>query len=291
VNIGATGFQAKISRDGRTIVSDAKDSTGITSAAIWQGGVNWKTLGGVANGRAVDGVISSAWSVDGDGSAIAGLAWITGGKAHAFRWNAQDGMVDLGSLQGDSSRANAISANGKVIVGWDANPFPSDYPYWRGAVWTEGAERLMHPFGWIGQSEGTNRDGTIIVGHGHPKSYRHAVIFTAANGRIRDLGAIVRGSTPDERDQENMSIAFAVSDDGSVVVGSSGWMPPLDAFIWRKGMAKMVKLSDYLTEAGVAGFEKWQLVVANSISPGGKIIAGVGINPDGFAEGWIAELP
>jgi hypothetical protein len=46
----------------------------------------------------------------------------------------------------------------------------------------------------------------------------------------------------------------------------------------------------------MAGFGEWRLVVANSVvansvSPNGKIIAGTGINPAGLAEGWIATLP
>jgi hypothetical protein len=53
----------------------------------------------------------------------------------------------------------------------------------------------------------------------------------------------------------------------------------------------MVKLATYLADRGVTGFAEWRLVVANSISPNGKIIAGTGINPAGFAEGWIATLP
>ena len=51
-----------------------------------------------------------------------GLAWVTSGKAHGFRWDAQRGMTDLGSLQKMSSRVNAVSADGNVIVGWDDNP-------------------------------------------------------------------------------------------------------------------------------------------------------------------------
>jgi len=131
---------------------------------------------------------------------------------------AHNGMVDLGSLQNDSSRVNAVSADGNVIVGWDANPWPSDYYYWRGAVWWQGLERLLNPFGWIGQAEGTNENGSVIVGRGHPSAYRHAYRFTAWDGHFEELGALPRGLTADQSDQEDTSIAYAVSDDGNVVV-------------------------------------------------------------------------
>ena len=60
------------------------------------------------------GVISSAYDLNGDGSVVVGLAWINNGKAHAFRWDPVNGMADLVSMQADSSRANAISADGSV---------------------------------------------------------------------------------------------------------------------------------------------------------------------------------
>ena len=53
----------------------------------------------------------------------------------------------------------------------------------------------------------------------------------------------------------------------------------------------MVKLSVYLSILGVTGLEQWRLIVCNSISPDGKIIAGTGINPDDANKEWIARLP
>src|SRR5215831_11567986 len=129
VNIGAVGFTAAISRDGKTIVSDAGDANDITSAAIWQGGTDWKLLGGLPNAQTCDKSLSSAWHVSGDGSVIVGLAWL-GCTAHAFRWDAANGMVDLGSLQGHDSRANAVSADGNVVGGWDEDPYAYAYPSW-----------------------------------------------------------------------------------------------------------------------------------------------------------------
>jgi probable HAF family extracellular repeat protein len=289
-NIGGVGFQAKISRDGKVIVSDATDSQGITSAAIWQGGTNWRTLGGIPNGKTIDGTVSSAYDVSGDGSVIVGLAWHSSGKSRAFLWSAVSGMVDLGSLQNDSSRASAVSGNGSVVVGWDNNSMPSEYLPRRGAIWFESAERLVHPYGWIGEVGGVNFDGHYLVGRGCPAKPRHASLYRADTAVCRDLGAIPRGLSPTIRDQEDMSFANGVSDDGSVVIGASGWMPPLDAFIWLKGQAKIMKLSTYLAESGIMGFEKWTLLYVSAVSPNGKILCGVGVNPASQVEGWIVTL-
>jgi len=86
-----------------------KDSAGLSSAAIWQGGITWKTLGGVPGGQGSGTSLSTAYSVSADGSVIVGLAWITPAIAHGFRWDAQNGMIDLGSLQGRNSRASVVS--------------------------------------------------------------------------------------------------------------------------------------------------------------------------------------
>jgi probable HAF family extracellular repeat protein len=234
--------------------------------------------------------------VSGDGSVIVGLAWVMPSGAHGFRWSAGTGMVDLGSLQGLSSRASTVSGDGNVVAGWDANPRQdSQYNYWRGAIWWQGLERLMNPFGWIGQVEGVNNVGSVLVGRVSPVSPTHAYRFTTWDGRVVELGALPRnpGGAPGPGlgpNYEDISIAYGVSDDGDTVVGSSGYQPPLDAFVWTPATG-MVKASDYLKSKGVSGFDGWTLVVANSVSPNGKIIAGTGINPRGLVEGWIAALP
>jgi probable HAF family extracellular repeat protein len=280
----------KISRDGKVIAGEAKDTNGVTTAAIWQGGTQWRTLGGPPNGRVQDQTLTSTWGINGDGSIIVGLAWVQPTGAHAVRWDAQNGMVDLGSLQNKSSRANAISADGNTIAGWDENPRQDgNHYYWRGAIWWQGLERLMNPYGWIGQAEALNDSGSIVVGRGHPMNTLHAYRFTAWDGAVEDLGAIPRGRGPNEREQEDRSIAAAVSDDGNVVVGQSGWMPPTDAFIWTPE-TKMLKLSDYLAGKGVSGFDRWILVSAVAVSPDGRIISGTGINPNAEPEGWIVKL-
>lgn len=289
VNIGGFTTHARISRDGSTITAEALNAQGLAEAAIWQGNREWKTLGNF--GGFADGVnqsVSTPYSVSRDGKVIVGLSRTTSGKSHAFRWEAATGMVDLGALQGQSSRANAVSADGEVIVGWDDNPLDSGAPPRRGAMWWQGIERLMHPFGWTGEALATNDSGTTIVGYGHPSASRHAYLWTAW-GTLEDLGSLRRSIIPSIQEEEDRSVASAVSDNASVVVGLSGYKPPTDAIIWT-AETKMVKLSDYLKGRGIKVPEDFTLVVANSVSPDGKILAGVGLNAAGALEGWIAKL-
>lgn len=82
------------------------------------------------------------------------------------------------------------------------------------------------------------------------------------------------------------SAAFAVSADGSVVVGESGFA---GAFVWDETNG-MRELDQVLTELGADHFG-WAVESAYGISADGKRIAGEGTNPDGFREAWIATLP
>jgi len=288
VDIGSVSQQVKISRDGATIVGTAKDANGVAYAAIWQSGKQWITLPPPANGRVQDGNVTSGWRVSANGSVIVGLAWVNPKGAEGFRYDVNSGPVTLGTLKGKSSRASVVSGDGNVIAGWDT--VEGSGP-WYGAIWWQGLERLMNPFAQIGQVEGINDTGSVMVGRGHPSNWSHAYRFTSWDGQVVDLGALKRGFLPNTQDTEDTSIALAVSDDSTVVVGFSGYQPPTDAFIWTPD-TKMVKLSDYLTSKGITGHEQWTLINANCVSPDGKIIAGTGLNnPAQRVEGFVIRLP
>lgn len=115
--IGGTHGTA-VSRDGKTIVGDALDERGLEHAAIWMGGEQWRLLGSIASdAQPCDRLLSAAYGTNADGRVVVGLAWNTCRIAHAFRWEETTGMVDLGSTNSKSSRANNVSGDGRVVVG------------------------------------------------------------------------------------------------------------------------------------------------------------------------------
>lgn len=226
-NLGGDTYRASVSRDGRTVVAAARDTQGIKSAAIWQGGRNWRTLGGIPGGVPDEATkdLSSGLAVSGDGSIIVGHANVPNHRGHAFRWDATNGMVDLGVLSGISSSAFAISADGKVIVGWDEDtaPFPSAGRH--GVVWWEGKERLIHPFGYAGTAAATNHNGSWIVGQWHPTNNQPDGLATTYklgvwDGLLENLGAVRQNPIVDRT--QATSEPYAMSDDGRVVVGENG---------------------------------------------------------------------
>ena len=87
--------------------------------------------------------------------------------------------------------------------------------------------------------------------------------------------------------------ALAVSADGSVIVGQSR-MDDLyhsyDAFIWREGEG-MCSIKYLLENDYGLDLTGWQLTEAHDISGDGTRIIGMGYNPDGYEESWMATIP
>jgi uncharacterized membrane protein len=72
-------------------------------------------------------------------------------------------MVDLGSTTANrSSRANDVSGDGRVVVGWQENA----EGFRQGATWVDRRQEIMlNPAGRVaGEARAANRDGSIIVG-------------------------------------------------------------------------------------------------------------------------------
>lgn len=297
INIPGCGG-VSISRDGQTIVG-CLEVNGLLGAGIWQGGQNWRDIGNLG-GRSSSFIVTDAKAVSGDGSIIVGGSYNPEEKYRAFRWTQIEGMVDLGAMtdEGSSgfSRVNGISPDGKVLVGWDQNVEMQDFysrQSRRGAIWWDGAERLIHPFGWAGEAVVTNDVGSVIAGYGHPASDRTAWIFSIWNGQLYDLGALRIGTGEDEPNPTfYTSYPTAMSDDGRVVVGYSG-APPLNfAFIWTPETG-MMYLLDYLKANNVPGAEDWvRLGIATAVTPDGKTIGGSGVYEGVLGDpSFIVTLP
>jgi hypothetical protein len=90
-----------------------------------------------------------------------------------------------------------------------------------------------------------------------------------------------------------MSIAYAVSGDGSIIVGGLQSLEdrPSEAFVWTADFG-MRSLAEILTTEFGLGQQLagWQLTGSTAISSNGQIIGGSGFNPDGIEEGWLVDL-
>lgn len=204
--------------------------------------------------------VSSSYGCSDDGAVIVGLGWINAGSAHAFKWTQSTGSVDLGSLGGNSSRANGVSGDGSVVVGWDEDPTGPRRPsYWD----ANNVEQLL---GSIGEAWGVNTDGSVITGDDNGNCFR----WTAATGAV-SLGKL-RASDP----IFDVATGYAVSADGDTIVGSNGngfFGTPFRAFIWRPG-AGMTDLRVLLIALGTTGLDQIALSGAQAVSADGNTIGG-----------------
>jgi probable HAF family extracellular repeat protein len=173
-------------------------------------------------------------------------------------------MQDLGTLGGNYSGADAVSADGSVVVGEADNAVGQR----RAFRWTEAGG--MQDLGTLGGDEswayGVSADGSVVVGWAfNAAGQRRAFRWTAAGG-MQDLGTLPGG---------DRSSAYGVSADGSVVVGGArNAAGDRRAFRWTAagGMEDLnITYAHLLTNGSV-------LYRADAISPDGRYIVGWGYN-------------
>ena len=288
VSLGGN-FAAAVSRDGRLVAGNAFDARRLENAAIWVGGTSWRTLGSIsANAAPCDALLSSTYGMNGDGTVIVGLAWDGCNVARAFRWTEQTGMVNLGTLNGRPTRANAVSANGRVVVGWGTDPTGPRL----GAKWVDGVQQMIQNAsgGPVGEAFAVNQDGSIIAGTncdyrsitGPPTGW----VWTADKG-VQCL--------PVSRPATLPALPYSVlistmSDDGRVMGGAYSFGLDSEALIWLDGQVYFLR--DYLRNNGlVDSFRGWiNTGFITAATPDGRTLVGYGAGPTAF-RGYMVVLP
>jgi len=267
---------------------------------------------------------SIAFDLSADSSIIVGASAGPSGL-EAFRWKDQNGngLIDPDEqLDGNyakfgfgdfptgifASEARNTTPNGSVVVGM-ANSDRGEEAY----RWTE-----FNSNGVIDLDEKLDNNPEFGLGHlaggtdgsaAYDVSANAAVVVGWANSdsgqeafRWEDLdldGVVDSEEKLDVNPQFALgdlpggqvdSTAYAVSADGSVVVGYGTTDNGRRAFIWDtvNGMRSLqsILVSDWGLDLG-----SWMLLEARGISADGLTIVGIGINPNGDTEGWIANIP
>ncbi|WP_309641505.1 T9SS type A sorting domain-containing protein [Flavobacterium sp.] len=251
---------------------------------------NWTSLGSL--GQTVDAVTSGGFSISGDGNTVVGNAWADPSNgngytvyAHGFAWNQTEGTIDLGSLyanQNRSSRANAVSNDGNVIVGYQDLNGP-----WKSAVWRKNPEGGYFPnefllvdpngsatddFNQLGECSAVSGDGNWIGGEGSYSNQNEPWIWSQATGLINLGNLLAEGGIGYGR-------VSGISPDGSIVIGwfEQEWGMPTIPFIWTAATG-IQNLTDFLTTIGISTGDN-QIWIPNNMSLNGKYITGWGFNP------------
>lgn len=257
-----------ISNDGNTIASSVTNvATGFNEISMYDViSSTWVNKGGLVP-TGWDGSVSSTWGMSPNGNTIVGLGWLTAANAHAVKWDETNGVVDLGSMvSGRSSRANAISANGSVVVGWQDEPTGTR----SGAKWIDGVESFITDSNGnnVGEAGAVSADGNTIIGSANPNPY----VWKAATG--------VTYITHPNASFSFKGGATGVSGDGKKVIGfyRAFGAPPMsgEGFIWTETEGR-INLNDYATSLGI-DTNGVIMGLPLAISQDGKKIAGMGVN-------------
>jgi probable HAF family extracellular repeat protein len=286
----------------------------------------WTTSEGMVGlGRLQGAAFSIAYSVSSDGSVVVGDSW--SGRDEAFRWE-NGTMQGLGALPDDNySAAKAVSADGSVVVGSSSSTGEGNEPYrWENGVITSLGDSLIggsgsayaisddgsvvvggytasgssypEAFRWengvaIGLGDldggpfnstavGVSVDGSVIAGHGTSGAWVGEP-FRWENGVMTGLGHLPGSGN-------ESSHVYAISGDGSIIVGKRQDGLVEDAFVWDTGHG-MRNLQEVLENDYGLDLSGWTLRRALGISNDGMKIVGYGTNPDGYQEAWIAVIP
>jgi probable HAF family extracellular repeat protein len=311
-----------ISADGLVVVGQSRGQNG-------EEAFRWTQSGGMVGLGHLAGIslppygvfyTSEATAVSADGSVVIGQSSTANGNGNtqdeyeAFRWTQSGGMVGLGDLPGGrfTSRANAVSADGSVVVGIGVNAMTVQALRWTQSsgmmsstvigndiaigvsadgVVVAGSDGLMQGNGntiRLGdlpgganytEAKGMSANGLVVVGDSNSSLGREAFRWTQSGGMV-GLGDLPGGSF--------RSQALATSGDGSVVVGYGTGTKGDEAFVWNQTQG-MSSLQSVLAAAGI-NMTGWQLSSANGVSANGRSIVGSGINPNGQSEAWLAQL-
>ncbi|MCC6659458.1 MAG: PEP-CTERM sorting domain-containing protein [Phycisphaerales bacterium] len=251
-----------------------------------------QATGMVGLGQLTTGLTTIAYGCSVDGSVVVGQADFVGGSTgQAFRWTQATGLVGLGHLATSGvpfGQAIDCSADGSVVIGTERTDAGTEAFRWTQAT---GMVPLGDLPGGAVDSGGAacTPDGSTIVGWAWTNDRYEPAVWRQATGWT-SLG-VLPGVTGE-------NFATDCSADAGVIVGTCHLMygGPQNyeaygqSFIWDSTHG-IRDLRDHLIfDLGIESVRGWLLFAAVGVSADGTTITGIGLNPQGEYEGWVATL-
>jgi uncharacterized membrane protein len=232
---------------------------------------------------------SNPWDMTPSGSHICGLIWNSGCSASGYVWSAATDAIKLMPPKYffKPTRANAISADGNVVAGWN-----DDYVGWRQAcMWTRdpatgnyAAKLLTYSATTtdkLPEATAISRDGAWVAGISLDGLNSNSPWRWSAATGYQSLGV-----PPLAGDAG----ATAVNADGTkilcylVFAGVFG-----EGYIWIQGRG-YVALEAYAAEFGVIIAPEWHLALPMAMSADGRTIVGAARRDDGVFSPFVLDL-
>lgn len=264
----------EISADGTrisaTILGASED---YITQGLWTEGAGWvETMPPVPpSGGLIDLAYGSAWGLSDDGQHLVGLYWRPGhggefgdGLAHACIWSQRTGVVDLASV--NDSRANDVSRDGRVVVGWQERYDGA----WQPVVWVNGARTVLADTEAFAEATVVNADGTIVAGQDINEAN-----WTTVPALWRWNGTSWVESLMGTLPSNSSAYPNDMTPDGNTVVGTTTYAGGMTGFIWTPGTG-MVDVEDYLENHGVILDPNFDITSLTGISDNGDVMVGTG---------------
>lgn len=271
-----SGGQADITLDGTRVGGNfTNPSTDLSELAIYNVETVVRTpVGNIGGSSGIES--SSNWGMSRNGQHIVGLGWVDAGTADGVKWSEASGVVtDLGAtVTGSSSRANAISNDGDVVVGWQDGDLGR-----QAAVWVNGVQRWLSFQGNpLGEASAVSPDRLYVTGAGYVGLNW---IFNIRLDLVTSLGTV--GPTDGE---PLFTGGTDFADDGMSFIAYErifGFGPGTfrRGYLWVEGQG-LLDLTDLALAAGVPLPEDRILESPLGISADGQTITGLNSAFQGF---------
>jgi hypothetical protein len=303
-NLGPVNGGVYIARDGSEIASTFFDDTFSWGwSALWTGGfypdMTWDRQPLMPGFAPCGGSGQSLYNISDDGAITVGLSWEDedgdgSGCEGATGYITQGGVTTMldNSVNNDSTRANAVNADGSVIIGWGQTNT-------REAMkWINGEQSFLCPDpssqggdNFCTEGWDVTPDGSLML-----TSLATPDDFNARATLVDQAGNFEQLPFPDAPFDPTWDTfqGWAISDDGNTVVGEFGGggffgSPPYPV-MWNRHLGTTIDLQLFLIGQGLDDLFFWFLDDATAVSSDGKIVAGSGINPDGWIEAYRVDL-
>lgn len=279
--LGVAAGSPDISYAGDRVSASITNTAGtLMTQGLWDMyGEGWVALDSVnqPDARVVDGSISSAWGLSGDGTTISGFYWNNHVGATPSLWVPGQSIMPMDAIPGRSARLNAVNFDGTITVGWEES---STGP-WQPRVWRDGVKIELDnsPAGSV--VEEVSADGRYLVGNLFDDSIYISRVPALWEWDGAQYQPQMLGLLPGTPVANGFGIARGVSDDGSVVVGVNFYSfnpgGAADGIVWTQATGLMNAM-DYFAMRGIDLSEAFDIRAMDAVSPDGSTFAATGID-------------
>jgi len=270
------GWASDITPDGSVIAGRIRitSSAGPRNAALWtSNGTVLMDIGSLGGSQ------TAAIAVSDDGAVAYGFGFTSAGPQRAFRWTSGTGIVDLGVLNVADTQstiaARGVSADGTIAVGSSGDNSSGFTPGSTAFRYVDGIG--MQSLGYLADGSWSSAgaisaDGTMIFGVADSIAHPNGELF-----RWTQAGGLVALGAP------------AAYPGGVLLMGASGdgTVATFSSHIYNT--SGFYSLDSVLTGAGL-DISGWSQLITLGVSDNGNVLWGMGTNPSGFNEGWVATF-